>query len=398
MNQDKWIQQLHDKLAEHEMAAPEGLWADIEAALPRQPKPRKARFVALRRWAVAASFAALALGGSYLWWNRQAGPLMSVADDVAEEKEAESTEHVTDPHSDDADVTIPEKIAKPLVQKELAQVMPQEADNRSEEETVPEAPSPIAKEAAEPVAKTHHDMTTDDGSLPVSETTVIKSTKNRLPLTFGLYAMNGFGNQSSRQGVLMADDMARQFQQTYANSFTASARSSEPIYLAGFEERQYHHRPVSYGLTVSYPLTERLSLTTGVVYTKLVSDFTQVMRSLQVQQQQTLHYVGVPVAVSYRLWSQKGFKAYISAGNQIYWNVATHVVSEGVTQDMEKDRLQWSLNGSVGAQYDILPQLGLYVEPGLSYYPDNGSRLQNYFKDKPLDMSLQVGLRINFNR
>lgn len=398
MNQDKWIQQLHDKLAEHEMAAPEGLWADIEAALPRQPKPRKARFVALRRWAVAASFAALALGGSYLWWNRHAGPLMSVADDVAEEKEAEPTEHVTDPHSGDADVNIPEKIVKPLAPKQLAQVMPQEADIRPKEEAVPEASSPIAKEAAEPVAKTHHDMTTDDGSLPLSETTVIKSTKNRLPLTFGLYAMNGFGNQSSRQGVLMADDMARQFQQTYANSFTASARSSEPIYLAGFEERQYHHRPVSYGLTVSYPLTERLSLTTGVVYTKLVSDFTQVMRSLQVQQQQTLHYVGVPVAVSYRLWSQKGFKAYISAGNQIYWNVATHVVSEGVTQDMEKDRLQWSLNGSVGAQYDILPQLGLYVEPGLSYYPDNGSRLQNYFKDKPLDMSLQVGLRINFNR
>ena len=35
MKQDKWTQQLHDKLAEHETAAPPDLWADIEAALPK---------------------------------------------------------------------------------------------------------------------------------------------------------------------------------------------------------------------------------------------------------------------------------------------------------------------------------------------------------------------------
>lgn len=69
MKQDKWTQQLHDKLAEHETAAPEGLWADIEAALQQQPQPRQSRFMALRRWAVAASLAALMLGGGYLLWD-----------------------------------------------------------------------------------------------------------------------------------------------------------------------------------------------------------------------------------------------------------------------------------------------------------------------------------------
>jgi hypothetical protein len=57
--------------------------------------------------------------------------------------------------------------------------------------------------------------------------------------------------------------------------------------------------------------------------------------------------------------------------------------------------MQWSLNGSLGVQYDVIPLLGLYAEPGLSWYPDNGSRLQNYFKDKPLTFSLQLGLRLN---
>ena len=57
MKMDKWTQQLHDKLAEREVAPPDDLWADIEAALPKDlagsKKPR-ARFVPLRRWAVAA--------------------------------------------------------------------------------------------------------------------------------------------------------------------------------------------------------------------------------------------------------------------------------------------------------------------------------------------------------
>ena len=57
MKPEKWTQQLRDKLAEHETPAPADLWADIEAALPQQP--RRPRFVALRRWAVAASVATM---------------------------------------------------------------------------------------------------------------------------------------------------------------------------------------------------------------------------------------------------------------------------------------------------------------------------------------------------
>ena len=103
----------------------------------------------------------------------------------------------------------------------------------------------------------------------------------------------------------------------------------------------------------------------------------------------------MPLDLSYRLWELKGFRAYASAGALTYLNVATHVVTEGVTQEMEKDRAQLSLNGSLGLQYDAIPQIGLYVEPGLSYYPDNRSLIQNFFKDKPVNLSLQVGLRVN---
>ena len=77
MNQDKWTQQLHDKLAEREVAPPDDLWADIEAALPTSPEANqksRARFVALRRWAIAASLALLVAGGGYLYWPSSSTP------------------------------------------------------------------------------------------------------------------------------------------------------------------------------------------------------------------------------------------------------------------------------------------------------------------------------------
>ena len=108
-----------------------------------------------------------------------------------------------------------------------------------------------------------------------------------------------------------------------------------------------------------------------------------------------LHYVGIPLSMNYRLWQYKGLNVYLSAGMQADWNVKAQVNTEGVEQEMGLDRLQWSVNGSLGLQYNVLPQLSLYAEPGINHYFDNGSTLQNYFKDKPTSLKLQVGVRVN---
>ena len=210
-----------------------------------------------------------------------------------------------------------------------------------------------------------------------------------------LYAMNSFSDQSHSNGVLMAEAQAQRFANVYEQSNMMLTRSPEPIYLTGYEERQHHDQPIGYGLTLSYPLTTRLSLTPGVTYTRLRSDFTQVMRSQQIHQTQKLDYIGIMAGASYRLWDVGRFRSYVAASVKADLNVATHTETEGVSLHLSKDRLQWSVSGGLGAQYDIIPWLGLYVEPGLSYYPDNGSRIENYFKDKPLNFSLQLGLRLN---
>ena len=93
-------------------------------------------------------------------------------------------------------------------------------------------------------------------------------------------------------------------------------------------------------------------------------------------------------------WQWHGLSTYFSAGGQADWNVKAKVNTDGVDQVVNKDRMQWSIGGSLGVQYAILPQLGLYAEPGIRYYFDNGSNIRNFFKDKPTDFHLELGLRL----
>ena len=146
---------------------------------------------------------------------------------------------------------------------------------------------------------------------------------------------------------------------------------------------------------MGYPLTSQWILQTGVVYTRLCSSFVNIMPITSVSSEQTLHYVGIPLNVQYRLLNDRHWKLYLTAGTQLDWNVRAKSETEGVETQMKKDRLQWSVGTAVGAEYDIIPQLGVYAEPGFRYYFDNGSRIQNFFKDKPANWSLQLGLRLH---
>ena len=78
------------------------------------------------------------------------------------------------------------------------------------------------------------------------------------------------------------------------------------------------------------------------------------------------------------------------------WNVAAKANTDGVDQKMDKDRMQWSIGGSLGVQYHIVPQVGLYAEPGIRHYFNNGSSISNFYKDKPTNFNLQLGLRFDF--
>ena len=157
-----------------------------------------------------------------------------------------------------------------------------------------------------------------------------------------------------------------------------------------------HHAPVSVGLQVAFGIAPRLSLSTGMVYTRTSSDFYPYAPGSSYNVHQVLHYVGIPVGLNYEFWQSGGFHAYVMAGAEADYNVKNDTEEEGVKkEDAKRDRVQFSGKASLGAQYDITPKVGLYIEPGAKYYFDNGSHVENTFKDKKLNFNLQFGLRFN---
>ena len=57
---------------------------------------------------------------------------------------------------------------------------------------------------------------------------------------------------------------------------------------------------------------------------------------------------------------------------------------------------QWSMSFGLGIQYDFIPHLGIYMEPSLQYFFDDGSDLKSYRTEHPLSITLPLGLRFHW--
>lgn len=168
-----------------------------------------------------------------------------------------------------------------------------------------------------------------------------------------------------------------------------------------------HHLPIRIGLSVAYALTDRLSISSGLTYTRLASDIKDASRESKYIGEQRLHYVGIPVNVSYKVASFRWLGLYGTAG-VLAEKCVSGTTDEGYvenntmkytnTQDISSKPLQMSVNAGVGIQFDFIDNVGIYAEPGLSYYFDDGSALQTIYKEKPLNFNLNVGVRFKLSK
>ncbi len=161
-----------------------------------------------------------------------------------------------------------------------------------------------------------------------------------------------------------------------------------------------HRQPVELGVSVSYALGERWSLTGGATYSLLTSRFrTTGGRSSNLSGEQRLHNIGIPLGVNYSIWRGAGVSVYVSAGGQVEKSVSgsvkyTRESGEGWSEKIS-DRVQWSVEGAAGVQYDFARSVGLFVEPGINYHFDNGSAIETIYKQKPFNFGLRLGLRFS---
>ena len=230
-----------------------------------------------------------------------------------------------------------------------------------------------------------------------------KDKRLRGGMKLQLYGENGFigktsgGNSPVLMSSMPSSDPVFYDKNTQITSFF-DERYMAMIPTSDLYEETKHHQPISVGMQVGFHLLPKLKLSTGLVYTKVSSDFISGVSDTRTVSTQDLHYIGIPLNLSSSVWEYKGLHTYVTAGGEGAVNIKNHAETDGEVKESKRDKMQWSTNASVGIQYDFIPQLGVYVEPGMKYYFDNGSQIENIFKDKKLNFNIQFGLRFNVGK
>lgn len=170
------------------------------------------------------------------------------------------------------------------------------------------------------------------------------------------------------------------------------------------EEVEHHDKPITLGLAVNKNIGKHWSLETGLQYSYLKSYFTLGTGNFRVDKEQKLHYIGIPVKLSYQFMAYKRLSAYGSAGASIQIPLYGKTYSDyviggksGYTTDWKTTpSIQWTVNTNIGIQYQIAPKLTLFVEPTLNWYIPNGSEVKNTWTERPFTLTVPFGIRLSW--
>lgn len=446
-----WTNKLRDRLTDYQEPVTDDLWAAIQQSLAQQKSDivsigksvdsldghsnhqSNAKEVVFRRFSIAAALAALVVGGTYIYLNptKSNEPLAQATvlqEDSSTSKgalhENQSSEHnqVSQEYSsDNTDTDSPSRlgddtftkyskrvkkqlgIQTSLLDGEGSKLFTQNLDNDKQNDNRQDQNRDKVQSRSKKSLEGNPEMlamAASPSSYAIQESNVRRHQSSSWSVQ--LYGENGVVGSKNSNGFDAAFIPSNNASgPVYPGNFTDAFYSVMAIRAlsgtpsADYYEKVKHHFPISVGVQVGWGVTECLRINTGVVYTNVSSDFINSSYNTTQVTTQTLHYVGVPVNISYDFWQTKRFKTYVTAGGEADFNVKNHTESDGEVMASKHDRTQWSANASLGAQFDIIPQLGIYVEPGAKYYFDNGSQIENTFKDKKLNFNLQFGLRWN---
>ena len=161
---------------------------------------------------------------------------------------------------------------------------------------------------------------------------------------------------------------------------------------SSYTEKYKHEIPKSFGVSARFHITDKLSINTGLTYTRYASDRTRMYSYSDYQNdRQYVHYLGIPVRLDWMIVNRKHFNFYLGAGIQADKCIYATVGGERLH---EKEVL-FGLSGAMGLQFNIVPMVGLYFEPDISYSLNEGS-IQTYRSKEPFMVTVRGGLRFNF--
>lgn len=423
-----WQKDIHDRLGSYEKDAPEGLWEGISRKLPKlndggmlTHKPqRTAKF---RMWRVAgvaaAASVALVIGYNFLGndtkdniniatnTTNHHNMLASSQKPIGNEPTDICAEQAT--HSEDnllaEQPTLPKAsteqptLASASMETDVKEISSKEENSKEENKQTETKPAKRDDSYVLPHNPDNNLLAFND----MTERRGDEDVPSRWSVSTG--AMGGLG--ASGTTTAYGDHLV------LSSPGVADTKDSPMLDMNTINrdietKTEYdHHLPIRIGLSVAYALTDRLSISSGLTYTRLASDIKDASRESKYIGEQRLHYVGIPVNVSYKVASFRWLGLYGTAG-VLAEKCVSGTTDEGYvenntmkytnTQDISSKPLQMSVNAGVGIQFDFIDNVGIYAEPGLSYYFDDGSALQTIYKEKPLNFNLNVGVRFKFSK
>ena len=174
-------------------------------------------------------------------------------------------------------------------------------------------------------------------------------------------------------------------------------------------ETKRHERPLTLQLSLSRQLNSHWSLATGLSYTRMKSTFESGNENTIIHRTQRLHYLGIPLKLGYRVVGGNRWNLYTTGGIQLDIPVSARLTTQyiygrsyapiGNSPDIDATisaPWQWSVGVGIGAQYQIVPHLNIYLEPSLNYFIPTSTDVESYRTAHPFDLSLPFGIRFTW--
>lgn len=427
MRQDEelWMKKMREALKDYsEPPAPEG-WSKLEKELS---PVREKRIRPYTWWAVAAALL-LAVSGISLFFmqtptadeiRHTMTPTLAVTPDVmpeTQEPEIQIAEVKTEEPSASKQYTYLSDAAsvKRPVQETITIISEGDVKQKKDEQFVEEVDAPSDKPQT---AKADDKQMADQpsGDKPDERRVIRPSGKDKLHLpvvsekkrssdgkwSVGASFSNGTNTSTtetqSYSYLSMADFTSHQ-SDGLASGMISVNNKNELVFDGGVAYLKEsatitelkHKQPISFGLSVRKNLSNGFSVETGLTYTMLSSDGKSVNDNSK-KIEQKLHYVGIPLRGNWSFVESKRFSVYLTAGGMVEKCVYGKIGGEKETVKP----LQFSLAGGVGGQLNLTDRIGLYVEPGVSYFFDDGSDVETIRKENPLNFNLQGGIRFTY--
>lgn len=431
---DKWKDNIRNRMADYSEPVPAGLWGQLEKELDVPP-----RVIPMwRRWQSVAAVALVMFVSSLAVWFwhvssadyieqqtmkitalPQSAPMAPVPGIAARPQAKEMPVAAPMAQAGGAKKRLADVVAEPVVAVE----MPVEA--QTEEQVEVQAEKQVERKKEEPVPEPRAAYNPAARKKSNYYAYVAPGKKKETNWSIGLSAgnspfsaTNGYGGYThfrSPAGGRSLYEMVPPH-----DPVVGSLPSVLPSYPAGTKEYAYnqilmnnlseesvnsdieHKMPVTFGASLRFDLNSKWAVETGLVYTLLSSDLRSGGKDSYYVQEQRLHYVGIPLKVSRNIWENRRFEVYASAGGAVEKCVSgnlhtTYVVGESDKANEDENihikPLQWSLSASAGAQFKITEKVGVYAEPGVVYYFDDGSDASTIRKEHPFNFNIQLGLR-----